>query len=283
MLRLLWQETWGRRGAIVGWGIGLGLWAVLSFVLYPSLAEQMASLQLPEFYKAIGDVSNIGSLEGFVDLEFFTWIPLVFGIYALAAGTGTLAGEEESGTLELTLALPLPRWQLVLMKAAALGIAVLLMLLIAFGGVVMGYQAILDQVETGVTLGNLLAAMLNGWPIVMLFAMLSMWLGAYLPHRRHASALATVVLIVTYFMNSLGNLINDLEPLRPWSPFYYFASFDTLVEGVDAGNVLTLLAAAGVFLLLAVISFQRRDVTVGAWPWERLRARAMRARAASGD
>lgn len=278
MLRLLWQETWGRRGAIVGWGIGLGLWAVLSFVLYPSLAEQMASLQLPEFYKAIGDMSNIGSLEGFVDLEFFTWIPLVFGIYALIAGTGTLAGEEEAGTLELTMALPLPRWQLVLMKAAALGIAVFLMLLISFAGAMVGYQAVLDQVETAVTPGRLLAATLNGWPIVMVFAMLSLWLGAYLPHRRHAGALATLALIVTYFMNSLGNLINDLQPLQPWSPFYYFASFDTLMNGVDAGNTLTLLAAAGVLLLLAVISFQRRNVTVGAWPWERLRARA-----ASGD
>jgi hypothetical protein len=38
---------------------------------------------------------------------------------AVAHGTGTLAGEEDSGRLELIVALRIPRWQIVAVKALA--------------------------------------------------------------------------------------------------------------------------------------------------------------------
>ena len=42
-------------------------------------------------------------------------------------------------------------------------------------------------------------------------------------------------------------------------------------EGVKASDVMVLLGAAAIFYVLALLSFQRRNVTVGAWPWQRAR------------
>jgi ABC-type transport system involved in multi-copper enzyme maturation permease subunit len=36
--------------------------------------------------------------------------------------------------------------------------------------------------------------------------------------------------------------------------------------GVQASDVAVLIGAAAIFLILAVIAYHRRDITIGAWP-----------------
>jgi ABC-2 type transport system permease protein len=83
-------------------------------------------------------------------------------------GTGTLAGEEDSGTLEALMALPLRRWQIVLSKGVALGIALLLMLLIVGGSAVISMNALPTDIDTGgVGAGDLVLATFATWPLIM--------------------------------------------------------------------------------------------------------------------
>jgi putative exporter of polyketide antibiotics len=46
MLRLLWQELKFRRGAILGWSLGLCFFPLVYIGIYPSVAEQMAAWQI---------------------------------------------------------------------------------------------------------------------------------------------------------------------------------------------------------------------------------------------
>ena len=48
MLKLLRHELRARRWAILGWGIGLALFAGYIVVLYPEFAEPMAAMNLEE-------------------------------------------------------------------------------------------------------------------------------------------------------------------------------------------------------------------------------------------
>jgi hypothetical protein len=43
------------------------------------------------------------------------------------------------------------------------------------------------------------------------------------------------------------------------------------IDGAQAGDILLLLGVTVVFFALALVGFQRRNVTVGAWPWQRAR------------
>ncbi len=271
MRSLLLQEFRSRRNAVIGWGIGLCLFPVLYVGLYPSFADQMENfyeiLDVP-FYQAMG--ISMASFEGYLASTVTNLMPLILCIYAVINGTGTLAGEEDSGRLELIVALPIPRWQIVAVKAAALGIALLLILTIAATGASLTLVAIGSQVETMVTPVDLFFSLLAAWPLAMAFGMISLFLGAFSPSRRTAAMLATVAVIASYLGSNLAGMISSLEAIQKFFLFHFYeATAEALENGQQIDNTLVLLAVALVALGLAGLFFQIRNITVGAWPWQR--------------
>jgi len=280
MARFLLKELRSRIAMMLGWGVGLAVWGLLVLLIFPSMADQFAAMDLPEFYEVfgVGEGAQLGTLEGFVTVEMTNFVgPIVLGIVAVVMGGATLAGEEDSGTLETLLALPLPRYRIVLAKGAALALAFLLILLIMFLGTWGGLLMIQDQVETDLTAVDLLTGALAPWPLLMFFLTLSMWLGAYLPTRGHATAIGTALLIASYMIEGLGAISEKIEPLRPYVPHHYFTEMNALVDGWDATCVGVLFGGAVLFLILTLVSFGRRNVTVHAWPWQRPRPPVPRA------
>lgn len=271
MLSLLLQELRFRRGAIVGWGIGLSLLPVVYIGMYPSFADQMAGFQeLMDLaiYQAMG--MSMASFEGFIASSVTNLIPVILCIYAILNGTGTLSGEEESGRLELIVALSIPRWQIVAVKAVVLGVALFLILAIAGAGGALALAALEGQVETAVTPMGLFFDLLAAWPLTMAFAMISLFLGAFSSTRRMASMLATVGVLVSYFGSNLAGMISSLEPIQKFLLFHFYdATAEALVDGQQIGDILVLLAVALVAFGGALFFFQRRDITVGNWPWQR--------------
>jgi ABC-2 type transport system permease protein len=273
MLRFLAKELRARRGMMIGWSVGMAVWAVLVILLFPSVGPQFGELDLPEFYEFFGPIGAFATLEGWIAVETLDLgIGVVLAIVAIIAGADTLAGEEERGTLELLLALPVRRWQVVLAKAFALGIVLLVILLATAAGNILGVELIRDQVEVGLMSADILIATMMGWPLLVLFAMMAMWLGAYLPGRTQAVGVAAGVLITSYLVNGLGLMSEQLEVLVPYMPHNYYSAYDLLTEGVQAGHVFLLLGVTALFVVLALRSFERRNVTVMAWPWQRARA-----------
>jgi ABC-2 type transport system permease protein len=273
MFNLLIHELRVRRGAIIGWWLGLILFTLIYLPVYPSMQEQLQSFDIENIaiYQAMG-IGSMNTLEGYASSTIVQFIPILLGIYALISGTATLAGEEDSGTLELMVAMPLARWQIVTIKAIAMIIATLLIALMAALGAVGVFLAIEGQIETTMTAMDLFWAVMSGWPLALALMMISFFLGAYLPSRRIASVVATLVFIVSYFGNSVANLTEQLEPLRPIFLFSYLnVSPQIFTEGVNWGDIAVLLGVSSVFFILALLSFQRRNITVGAWPWQRAR------------
>jgi len=271
MRRLLLQELRSRRGAIIGWGLGLCFFPVVYVGLYPSFADQMENfykiLDLP-IYQALG--ISMSSFEGYMASTVTNLIPVILAIFAVLNGTGTLAGEEDSGRLELIVALPIPRWQIVAVKAIALGVALVLIVAIAAAGAALTLLAILDQVETNVTVADVFLALLSAWPLVMAFGMISLFLGAFSPNRRVAGAIATVVVIASYLGSNLTGMITSLQSIEKLFLFHFYeATAGALENGQQWSNVLVLLGVALVAFGAAVYLFQRRNLTVGAWPWQR--------------
>ena len=271
MLRLLLQELRFRRGAIIGWGLGLCFFPVVYVGLYPSFAEQMESfneIMDLAIYQAMG--INMAGFEGYVASTVTNLIPVILAIYAVINGTGTLAGEEDSGRLEMIVALPIPRWQIVAVKALALGVALGLILIITSAGAALTLVSIGSQVDTNVTAADLFIGLLSAWPLVMAFGMISLFLGTVTPSRRIASMIATVVVVASYLGSNLTGMIESLESIEWLFLFHFFdATAEALENGQRLGNVLILLAVALVAFGLAVLFFQMRNVTVGAWPWQR--------------
>ena len=268
MLRLLWQELVFRRNAIIGWGLGLCFFPLVYIGIYPSVAEEMAGLADLEIYQAMG--VDLAGFAGWIGSILVLFLPLIAAIYALINGTGTLAGEEEDGRLEMIVSLPLPRWQIVTAKALALSIATMIIFLIV--GIVsyFVFQGIESQIETELTALDMMIAVFSGWPIVFAMAMLSMFLAAFSARRRIAAMIATAYLIISYFGTNLADSTPVIEPFEPLFLFTYLNSTGQgVIEGQATADMLVLLGIGLVSFALALVFFQRRNLTVGAWPWQR--------------
>ena len=268
MLNLLKHEVKVRWLATLGWGIALALFGTTYITIFPQVEQQIKSIANWEVYQAMG--FDMGTFEGFLGSTVVLFIPLVLAIYVITNSTHTLAGEEDEGTLELLLAMPLERWQIVSVKALALGLSTFLILALvgAWNGWVLSRMKAV--VEVDISAWQLFVAVINAWPLTLLVGMIGLFLGAWLPTQRAASISLTVFYLVSYFTENFASHVASLAALRPFSIFSYFdTSTRVFQEGVQAIDVLILLGMAAVFLALALFSFQRRNVTVGAWPWQR--------------
>ena len=271
MLRLIWQEIVFRRNAIIGWSLGLCFFPLVYISIYPSVADEMAGLADLEIYQAMGmSLATFGDWVGSILIIF---MPLVAAIYGIINGTGTLAGEEEDGRLEMVVTLPLPRWQIVTAKAIAFVISSFIMFVVVAVVSLLVFQAIESQVETEMVATDMFTAVLLTWPLVFAMGMLSMFLAAFCANRRFASMIAAAVLVVGYFGSNLAASTSELEPFEPFFLFTYLdASGTAVMEGQAAGDMLVFIGIGLVSFALALFFFQRRDLTVGLWPWQRARA-----------
>ena len=268
MGRLLIQELRQRRNAVLLWGAGLCFFPIVYLGIYPQTADEMQGLADLEIYQTMG--VSLGGLEEWIGSILVLFVPLVLSIYAVINGTGTLAGEEEDGRLELIVTLPLPRWQIVTAKALALGISLLIILVVVSLVSVVVFLSIENQVETELIPWDVFSAMLSTWPLLFAVGMLSMFLASFAARRRIASILAAVIVIVSYFGSNLASTTSALEPFEPFFLFTYLDATRTAVtKGQQATDVLTLVLIGIVSLGLTLFFFHRRKLTVGAWPWQR--------------
>lgn len=274
MFNLLWVELKKRGTAVIGWGIGIGAYLALIMAMSPELAPEFANLDFSSIpiYQAFGmseefDFSSIANLIA----VYVSFVGLTIAIYAVLTGASALAGEEEDGTLEITLSLPMPRWQIVLAKALAIAVSLFVVLLIAY----LGYLAVFPGVEAdlngNVTLRDLFLSTIESWPLAFFFGMFTLCMGAYLPRRAHALTVGLGLLIGGYLFNNLAEQAGPLKDLREFLPFYYSVGGKVLTAGLDWGKMGVLAGAGLVFFALALLSFQRRNVTVGQWPWAKWR------------
>lgn len=252
------------RAQIIGFGLGNVLMAFFVTLVFPSYSQQFADFEVPPAVKAlIGEVPSFATAEGFLTVEFFSWIPVLIITYAIIQGTAALAGEEGAGTLDLLLSQPISRRRVVLEKALALTIGVSLVALVSLLGFALGMM----RVALGISWGRLALAVAGMIPIALTFAALALGMSALLPNRAAAAVVTTAVAVASYFLNTLGQAVSALDPFRPLSVFNYYPGGRPLTEPMPWNDVALLMALSLVFLSGAVWCFQRRDISVGRREW----------------
>lgn len=252
------------RGQILGWGIAILLLGLMLMWFYPSIAEQQENFeQLLEIYPDeitafFGDLSTMVTPEGFLSVEYFSWMPLILGIFAVLMGSGLLVSDEENGTLDLVLAHPVSRTALFFGRLLAFVVATLAILAISWLGLVLG------TVATSLDLGwsQMALPFLSVLAMLLLFGALALLLSMLLPSRRLAAMTAGLVLVGSFFITGLAHIIEDLETVAKFSPHNYYQSGEAM-NGLNQEWFWGLVAFAGLFALLAWWRFSRRDIRVG--------------------
>ncbi|MBW1716987.1 MAG: ABC transporter permease subunit [Deltaproteobacteria bacterium] len=268
MFNLLIHEIRSRWIAILGWGFGLILFGAIYISISPGLFKQLESLKDLSIYKIVG--MQLGSIEGYMASVVLVYIPILLGIYCIIASTSSLAGEEDNGTLELIVTMPLSRWQILTAKAIAISVVALFIMIIASLGNAFILAVIKINNPINVTPFGLFTALMSSLPLALGFIMIGFFLGAILPNRRLSATVMTIFFIASFFGKNIAGMVKSLEPIKYFSLFnYYDPPLTIFTDGAQLSDTIILLGGAAVFFILALICFNRRNLTVGAWPWQR--------------
>ncbi len=239
--------------------IALGMYVTL---FYPTIRDATGFAdfleQLPDAIQAlIGDVETYTTAEGFLNAEVFSFMgPMVFGIFAITAGMGAIAGEEESHTLDQLLANPVSRMSVLLQKIGAmltglLGISVALWVGLVGGSKIAGFD---------LSVSGTAQAILSLYVLGAVLGLIALSLGASTGRKSLAGGIAAAVGVVGFLLDTFLSVVELLEPARFISVFYYFNNNDVILNGINPVHFLVLIATAAVAILVAIWKFERRDL-----------------------
>jgi ABC-2 type transport system permease protein len=264
------------RGQILGWGVALFLLGLMAVARYDLMSENRESIQqilqgsAGRFIAMFGDVNRIMTPSGFLSLAFFSYLPLILGVFAILSGSGLLAADEENGTLDLVLAHPVSRTGLFVGRVLALAVSTAAILALSW----LGFVLAMNWSSLSVGWWEMARPYLSLMALLFFFAGLALLFSMVLPSRRLAAMTTGMVLLVSFFLTTLARLDKSLDGVARLSPISYYQSGEA-VEGLDVPALVGLLAVAAAFTVLAWGCFERRDIRVvgeGGWRW-RLRWR----------
>ena len=252
------------RGAIIGWGIGLAALALMMGSLFDMIASSGDLMEayveaLPEFAELF-DFGAMNTPIGWLDVEYFSFVPLIIGLFATGVGASLLARDEEGGTLDLILAHPVSRTGLFWGRFLASTLVIIILLLISWASLLLSMTW---SENFTIPAFDLLLPFVSLFGILMFFMTLALLFSMLLPARSMASMIAGMLVAASFFITLLSGVVEELERAADFSPLTYLETATAIKDGLN-------LTWLGVFLtidlVLALISwqlFQRRDIRVG--------------------
>jgi ABC-2 type transport system permease protein len=208
------------------------------------------------------DMISIGYVHPLTMFILSTW--------AIGRASGTIAGEIDRGTMELLLAQPIRRAEVVLAHLLVDIITVPALCLSMWAGTCLGVTLVgfvgntkealaVDPWTFGPGLANVAL-------LVFAISGLTMWLSAAGRFRWRVLGVAVVVALLQFLVNLIGQLWEPAERLRPFTVYYYYQPQQMFLEAdwCQQGDVwlrMSVLAAVAIAgYAMAFWTFSRRDL-----------------------
>lgn len=254
------RELSETRGGIIGWSLAVVAVIALYVPFYPSLGgSDMMDVYLRLFPAELARLFGLDLLAtgaGYVHATFHGLMGyLLLAIAAIGWGSRSIAGAEESGSLELTLAHAITRAQVVLEASVALLIRLALVSAASF----LAILALNGPVGLGLDPVNLLAVTIALFLLAALIGFAALCGGALTGQPAVATGFGAFVAVAAYIMHALDQLAG-ISWLAAASPLRWAFGNDPLSTGFDLQGTLLLLAGMLVLLALSLWRFSQRDV-----------------------
>jgi len=247
------------------WGIGVGLMGILQVIVVPDAdtLRQYAEIyeSMPALIEILGgsDAAYNATPEGYLALQYFSFIVVIFAVYAVIAGLNVTANDEDAGITNMLLSLPLPRWKLLAEKTLAYAVLISGAIMIAGLGLCLG---VVITPAVKVDLWKLIVSSFNIIPSTLLVLVFTVFAGTITRRKSLATGLAAVFVVASYFINALGQTASTTfaNSVRTLSFFKYYDGTAVMQYGLVWGNILLLLTITLVLVVAAMWCLQRRDL-----------------------
>lgn len=252
-----------RRNSTIWWSVGLVGFISLEMSVYPTIKSQASQLndalnRLPGTVRSLFGSQDLFSPVGYLNSRiFYLLFPLMLSILAIGLGSSLIAREESDGTIELLLSRPLARGRLVLGKATA---GLLVLIIIASISAV----ALLLWVKStslAVPIPRVAFAALQAGVLAAMFGALAFALAAMGRFGRGASiGIASLIGLGSYIVASLEGSVHWLETPAKLLPYHYYNP-TAVLNGSYTWMVTAVFALITLGLgLVAYLAFRRRDL-----------------------
>jgi ABC-2 type transport system permease protein len=255
------------RGVLIAVAASLGVFQFLLTQVAGYLSRQSAfaglSALMPDFVRTVAGPSALAfmSFTGIVSLGYFHPIVLSTLVGLMIAIATEPAAEVETRFVDLTLARPLRRVEVISRTVIVIAFTGVAMLASMMAGTWSGLACCAPPGAEALpftltlSLAATLAAVLACW------AGIALALATIARRRASAGAIAGVAAFASYLLDYLGRAWDPARPISVISPFHYFEPMPLIAgQAFNAGNAIVLAAISVTAVTAAYIAFNRRDI-----------------------
>lgn len=224
-----------------------------------TIQEFMDSPVFAQFYGALG-AGNVSIMtpEGFLSiLSIYIYLPL--SIHAGLLGSGIISKEEKNKTAEYLFTLPVSRTDVLLSKFLVGFIYIVLANVIVVGSATI----IFSRFETSDTYYQFLRNLSIGVFVTQfIFYSIGIGLASVLKDYKRSGAITVGLLLGTYMLSVLSNMVEQANFLRFFSPFRYFAASEMIENEFSFIYILIsfIIIASGIVSLFYF--YRKRDLYI---------------------
>jgi ABC-2 type transport system permease protein len=208
-----------------------------------SMADMLNNM--PKSIKALmgGGAFDTSTAIGYYSM-IHMYLILMTTIHAVMIGAGIISKEEQDKTFEFLMAKPVSRFNIVSSKLLAAFTNVLIFNLVTL---------VTSIVLIGSSfMGDVVKLMLGMFLLQILFLSIGAFLAAY--KSKSATGLGTGILLITFFLSIIIDMVDHITFLKYLTPFKYFDA-KTLI--IDAGfNPVLVLLTLGLTSVLTYFTFK---------------------------
>ena len=265
---MVFKREWKRaQKALWIWVLALGGMSFLIMSIYPQFAENKDQLEeliklYPEAMLKAFNIDQLGfdSALGFYAIEGYLFVTLFGSIYAALLAGGVLVKEESDRTIEFLLAKPISRIQVVVQKAAAVGLVLVMFNLVLTIINYVGFQIADDnQVEFDTFIMISIAPLL----LHLTFAAISFGISAFLRKQRLVTSISLAVVLFSYFMSIVSSISDKLSFFKWMTPFEYVSSAYIIEHAaVKPEYLLIMVVVICGSIAIAIWKYNKKDLIV---------------------
>jgi ABC-2 type transport system permease protein len=228
--------------------------------------EGIATLfeRLPPAFQAVmktqPEFIALSGLAGYLSLGFSHPIYFVLtSTVLLALITRSLAGELESGTVQIALSRSVSRSSIYVSRLLAVAIAILSISVITFSGMVAGI--LIGNPDGEIIYSHLIPTAISASFLLWAIAGVTLAISAWSNTTSQAVGYATGFLVVSFVLDYLAGLWSVIEPFDFVSIYSYFDPATALVNGDLSASDLIVLGSVGTIGVIAgLLIFRNRDL-----------------------
>lgn len=225
---------------------------IISAIL-EQLPAQMRMFLTQEFLTVL-------SVEGAAAFGFnHPLVLILLAINALLIPTRDIGGEIESGTMELLLAYPLRRSELLISLWMTGAVILLLIISAAYGGSLAAIS-IFYELHRDFAF-KMLQIAANLWLLFVVIFSFTLLLATFGKEGGKIGTRAAAVILTFYLLHFLSSIWNALEFSKPFNIFTYYQPAKLMFDQDSFWlNSLVLIVLAGICLSISLKQFNRRDI-----------------------